>query len=123
LGAFRDHIDQELLKAARLEEADAREEQAAISARILAKERDDLVRLMEKRRWPGIVFGTVAGVGAVAAGIAGPIVLGGGLAAAGFAAPGLIPAVYHALKDVRTKPEFGQRPIAYAALAQRRFGT
>jgi len=122
LAAFRDHVDEELLKAAASEEVDAQERQAEISAKTLARERDEIVSLMEKRRWPGIVFGSVAGVGAVAAGIAGPLVLGGGVAVAAFGAPGLIPAVYHALKDARTKPDFGKRPLAYAALAQRQFG-
>jgi hypothetical protein len=76
---------------------------------------------MEKRRWAHIVFGSVAGVAAVAAGVAAPIVTGGGAAAAAFAAPGLIPAVYAALKEARTKPDFGGRPLAYAAVAQRHF--
>ena len=100
LAAFRDHLEQELMKAASLPEADAREQQAAISARTLARERDEIVAIMEKRRWPGIVFGSLAGVGAVAAGVAAPFIVGGGAAAAALVAPGLIPAVYAALKDL-----------------------
>lgn len=122
LTAFRDRVDEELLKAATFEEADARKRQAEISMRKLIQERDEIVDLMHKRRWHDLVFGSVAGVGAVAAGIAGGLVLGGPVAGAAFAAPGLIPAVHSALKDIRTKPDFGKRPLAYAALAQRRFG-
>jgi hypothetical protein len=122
LAAFRDRVDEELLKAAGLEEADAQAEQARISAAKLKRERDEIVSLMEKRRWPDIVFGSIASVGVAAAGVAGALVLGGGAAAAAVAAPGLIPAVYAALKDARTRPDLGMRPLAYAALAQREFG-
>jgi hypothetical protein len=123
LAAFRDRVDEELLKAASFDEADARERQVEISMRKLVQERDEIAELMRKRRWHDLVFGSVASVGAVAAGIAGGLVLGGPVAGAAFAAPGLIPAVYGALKDVRTKPDFGSRPLAYAALAQRHFGS
>jgi hypothetical protein len=122
LAAFRDCVDEELLKAAGLGERDAREQQAEISTRKLVRERDKIVELMRKRRWPDLVFGSVAGAGAAAVGLVGGLVLGGPAAAAALAAPGLLPAVYGALKDVRTKPDFGERPVAYAALAQRRFG-
>ena len=88
LAAFRDSVDQELLKAANLEE------------------RDKIVELMRKRRWPDLVFGSIAGVGAVAAGIAGGLALGGPVAGAALAAPGLVPAIYGALKDVQTKPDW-----------------
>jgi hypothetical protein len=122
LAAFRDSVDQELLKAANLEELDARERQTEISTRKLLQERDKIAELMRKRRWPDLVFGSIAGVGVVAAGIVGGLALGGPVAGAALAAPGLIPAIYSALKDVQTKPDWGERPLAYAALAQRQFG-
>jgi hypothetical protein len=121
LAAFRDVVDEELLKAAGFEHADAGAKQAEISTRRLMQERDKVVALMQRRRWPDLVFGSVAGVVAAAAGVAGGLALGGPIAGAAFAAPGLIPAVYGALRDARTKPDFGERPMAYAALAQQRF--
>jgi len=124
LAAFRDLVDEELLKVANFEDADARERQAEISTRRLVTERDKIVELMQRRRWPDIVFGSVAGVAAAAVGIVGGLALGGPIAAAAVAAPGLIPAVYGALKDVQeVTPDFGDRPLAYAALAQRHFGS
>ena len=122
LAAFRDRVDEELMKAATLAEPDAQREQTAISARTLTRERDEIVKLMQAHRWTNIVFGAVAGVVAAAAAVAAPFVVGGGLAASALAAPGLIPAVYASLKTVETKPEFGTRPMAYAALAQKEFG-
>lgn len=122
LSAFRDLVDGELLKAAILDDADAREKQAEISTRQLVRERDNLVALMQRRRWPEIVFGSIAGVAAAAAGVAGGLVLGP-VAGAAFAVPGVIPAVFAAVKDVRTKPDFGDRPVAFAALARQHFGT
>jgi len=121
LAAFRDHIDEELMKVAMLAESDASEEQARIALRRLLRERDEIAEMMERRRWPRILFGSIAGLGVAAAALAAPLVVGGGAAAAAFAAPGLVPAVYAALADVRTRPDFGNRPMAYAALAQRRF--
>jgi hypothetical protein len=122
LAAFRDRVDEELLKAAALAEPDAQREQTAISARTLTRERDDIVKLMQAHRWTNIGFGSVASVVTAAAAVAAPFVVGGGVAASALAAPGLIPSIYAALKDVRTKPEFGGRPMAYAALAQKEFG-
>jgi hypothetical protein len=123
LAAFRDRVDEELLQAASLPEQDAREEQASLAARGLLRERDDIVKLMGQRRWPRIVFGSVAGVAAATAAVAAPFLVGGGVAAAVLAAPGLLPAVYTALENVKRRPDFGQRPIAYAALADRRFAS
>jgi ABC transporter len=96
LAAFRDRVDEELLQAALLPEQDAREERANLAARGLLRERDDIVELMGQRRWPRIVFGSVAGVAAAAAAVAAPFLVGGGVAAAALAAPGLLPAVYTA---------------------------
>jgi hypothetical protein len=121
LAAFRDRVDEELLRAALLPEQDAREERASLAARALLRERDDIVKLMGQRRWPRIVFGSVAGVAAAATAVAAPFIVGGGVTAAALAAPGLLPAVYIALGDVKRRPDFGRRPMAYAALADRRF--
>ena len=123
LAAFRDAVDEELMKAASFSDEDARKEQAGIAARRLVRERDELVKLMEGRRWSGIIFGSVAGLAVAGSAVAAPFVVGGGAGAAAFAAPGLIPAIYGAIKDIRRRPDFGARPIAYAALAKKRFSS
>jgi hypothetical protein len=88
--------------------------------------RDELTDQLEevsarmKPRWPRIVFGTLCGVAAAAVPVATAVAGGAALAAAG-AAPGLASAVYAAFGG--TKQDWRGSPVAYAALAQNRFGS
>ncbi len=122
LASFRDCVNEELLKAAAFVEADAQDEQAEIALGRLRRERAQIVALMERRRWPPIVFGSIAGVAAATATVVAPLVVGGGATAAAFAAPSLIPAAYAALQGTRRAPDVDAKPMAYAALAHQRFG-
>src|SRR4051794_22698085 len=72
-----------------------------------------------KRRWPRIVFGTLCGVAAAAIPVAGAAAGGAALAAAG-GLPGLAAAVYSAFDG--GKSDWRGNSVAYAALAQERFG-
>ena len=122
LASFRDCVNEELLRVSALPEADAQFAQAEIALRRLLRERTQIVELMERRRWSRIVFGCIAGVVAAGSAVAAPFVVGPGPTAAAFAAPGLVPAVYAALRDLPARPDFASKPMAYAALAQGRFG-
>ncbi len=114
LVAFRLHVERALLEIGQVPEIDAREELAGIVAGQLAAERDELEAAMTRRRWPGIVFGAVAGVlGAVAPLATGHVDPG--------AVPAIVNAVYSAIGTVQQRPATGGRPLAYAALAQARF--
>lgn len=122
LVAFRDCVNSELLRSLALHETDARDAEAQISLRSLVRQRDQLASLMERRRWPSITFGSVAGLIAAAGGVAAPFVIGGGAETAAFSAPGLIPAIYGVLRDAKPSTALMDRPMAYAALVQKRFG-
>ena len=121
LSAFRDRVDGALIDVAAIEDADAREERTRILRSQLVQEREELAAAMTARRWPAIAFGAVAGVVTAAAAVTAPFFLGGGLAAAAFAAPGLVPSAYSIGEIVRQRPNIANRPIAYAALAQKAF--
>jgi hypothetical protein len=121
LASFRACVNEELLRAAAFVEADAQEEQVEIALGRLRRERNQIVALMERRRWPRIVFGNIAGVAATTAAVVGPLVVGDAATAA-FAAPSLIPAAYAALQGGPKAPDLEGKPMAYAALAHRRFG-
>jgi hypothetical protein len=121
LARFRDAVNAELLRAAALPEHEAREAQADIGMRDLIRQRDELIAIMNRRQWPRIFLGSVAGLITATAAVAGPVVTGGDAKTAAFAAPGLIPAAYAVLKDVGRRPGAGDKPMAYAALAHARF--
>jgi hypothetical protein len=72
-----------------------------------------------KRRWPRIIFGTLCGVLAAATPVAGAVA-GGATLAAATGVPGLASAIYAAFGG--TKDDWRGNSVAYAALAQERFG-
>ena len=112
LAAFRLHIEESLIDIGSVSDYEAREDKARIVAARLANERDELEAAMKRRRWPGIVFGAVAGVLGAAAPLAGHDVT---------AIPAVVSAVYSAIGTVRGQPSTSGKPLAYAALAQARF--
>jgi hypothetical protein len=123
LVSFRDRVNEELLKVGALVEDDAQQEQAEISRRNLLRERDQIVGLMSRRRWPGIVFGGIAGLVGAATTAAAPFLVGGGLAAAALGAPGMASGSYAAIRGMRTRQHFEGRPMAYAALTHKHFAS
>jgi hypothetical protein len=119
LHAFRDCVDEELIRAASLKDEDAQEEQARLAGQRLARDRDTLVEAMRERRWPRIVFGGVGGLVAAGAALATPLVGGESTAAVALGSTGLLPAIHTAYETFVTRPDLS-KPMAYAALVQER---
>lgn len=121
LAAFRDAVDEELIKIASLTDRDVQDEQARLSAARLSRQRDEIGKLIARKLSPQILFGAVGALAAAGFAVAGPLVVHRSPADAAFAAPGLIPAIHAAVSEVRKRPDWGTRPMAYAALAQKKF--
>jgi hypothetical protein len=117
LRRFRRDVETFAMDATTLE-PDLRQRRAELFRDGLRDQLDEVSARM-KPRWPRIIFGTLCGVVAAAVPVAGAVVGGAALAAAG-AAPGLASAVYAAFGD--SKQDWQGSSVAYAALAQNRFG-
>jgi hypothetical protein len=104
-------IDEDWARTAKLSrlEDELREEVAEIRARI------------DERRWSKIVFGTLCGLVAAAIPGVGAAIAGSATDAA-LAAPGLVSAMYAGIPALRSSHVHMDKPLAYAALAQRQFG-
>lgn len=118
LQAFRTLIESELLRIALIEDDGARAREKRLTEERLRQQVEELAAAMRQRRWPRILFGTMAGLASVAA--TGAAALGTGGAALAFAAPGVISGAYAAFEGFprRRTPS---SPLAFAALAQRSF--
>jgi hypothetical protein len=119
---FRRFLDRSLIELAAIPDDGARERRGQLLTEDLAAERDRIAAEMAERRWPRIVFGAVAAVFGAGAAVVAPLASGPGLVGPAVALPGLITAVYAAVGELRRRPDFAGRPLAYAALAQRAVG-
>jgi hypothetical protein len=97
---------------------DLRERRAELFRDDLADQVSEIGGRM-KRRWPRIVFGTLCGVLAAATPVATAAAGGAAVAAVG-GVPGLASAIYAAFGGA--KEDWRGNSVAYAALAQERFG-
>jgi Family of unknown function (DUF6236) len=116
LNAFRTLVESELLRIALIEDAEARTREKALTEERLRREIDDVASAMSRRRWPQIVFGTVAGLASVATTAIAAAGTGG--AALAFAAPGVISGAYAAVRGL-PRDRLPDSPLAFAATAQR----
>ena len=124
LRSFRNMIESELLRIALIDDDEARAREKQLTEDRLRREVGQLASAMRQRRWPRIVFGTIAGIASVAATAAAAVEVGG--AAIAFAAPGVISGAYAAVERLprRTTPgsPTSESPLAFAASAKKSFG-
>jgi hypothetical protein len=118
LKAFRTQIETELLRIALIEDDEARTREKKLTEDRLRQEIEEIAAAMRERRWPKILFGTIAGLAAV--GATGAAALGTGGAALAFAAPGVISGAYAAVEGFPRRQTSGS-PLAFAASAQKSF--
>jgi hypothetical protein len=118
LRAFRLRIEQELLRIAQIEDEGVRARGQTLTEEQLRLDIDGIAAEMRQRRWPKILFGTIAGLAAVAA--TGAAAIGTGGAAVVLAAPGVISGAYAAVQGLPQRQR-SRSPLAYAAMAQKSF--
>jgi hypothetical protein len=118
LKAFRTAIESELLRIALIDDDEARGREKARTEERLRHEIDEITAAMRQRRWPRILFGTIAGLAAVAA--TGAAALGRGGVALAFAAPGVISGANSAV-DGFPRRQRSNSPLAFAAFAGQTF--
>ena len=118
---LRSHLEDRLVDLALIDEEWARAAKLSRLEDELREQVDEIRARMDQRRWPKIVFGTLCGL--VAAAIPGVgAAIAGSATAASLAAPGLVSAMYTGIPALRRGEAHMQKPLAYAALAQRQFG-
>jgi hypothetical protein len=117
LRRFRREIEAFAIEVTKLEPS-LREGRAELFRDELSEQLTEIGDRMQ-RRWPRVVFGTLCGVLAAATPLGIAVASGAALAAAG-AVPGLASAVYAAFGG--QKDDWRDNSVAYAALAQERFG-
>ncbi|MHC1729377.1 MAG: DUF6236 family protein [Syntrophobacteraceae bacterium] len=120
--AFRRHIESSLTDMAGISDQFLRTRKLKSIEAGLKAAKDEVISKMHERRWPGIVFGTLCGLSAAA--IPGARAVATGDMVSSLAAlPGLIGAIYTAFKGIKeARQRMPRTPLAYAALAQDRFG-
>jgi hypothetical protein len=118
LRAFRTAVESELLRLALIEDNDARVREKTLTEDRLRQEIDAIAAAMRKRRWPKIVFGSIAGIASVAAAATAAAATGG--AALAFAAPGVISGAYAAVEGFPRR-SISDSPLIFAACAHKAF--
>jgi len=119
LQRFRRHIESRLINVAGNQDAELRAKEAQIFEEELKEEGEEILALMHRRRWPKIAFGGVAAAMPVLGGI-----MTANPATALLGLPPLAYALYTAFSGNKEKQKaILSSPLAYAALAQRRFLT
>jgi hypothetical protein len=115
LTRFRTTIESELLRIALIQDDEARMREKSLTEDRLREQTDGIVSAMHRRRWPAMVFGTIAGLVSVGAGAALAATTGG--AALAFAAPGVVSGAYTAVAAFPRR-EVPDSPLAFAAAAR-----
>jgi len=117
LQRFRKHIESRLIKVASNQDAELRAREEQFFKEELREEREEILALMRRSRWPQIAFGGVAAAMPILGGIVTANPASGLLGL-----PPLAYALYTAYNGNKEKQNsiLGS-PLAYAALAQRRF--
>jgi hypothetical protein len=119
LRRFRRHLENHVLDLATIPDADMRKAKQRLFTDELADELAEVQARM-RPRWSKLVFGTLCSVVGSAIPV-GTALATGALPLAGAALPGLMNAVYSAQASVRRSRDIGRHPLAYAALARKRF--
>jgi hypothetical protein len=119
LRQFRRHIESSLIKIARSSDEDLRTEDTRIFEEELKEQMNKIMALMRKRHWPQIALGAVAAAMPLVKGI---VTMDPASALLGL--PPLAYAIYSAFSGAREKQKaILSSPLAYAALAQKRYLT
>lgn len=119
LRQFRSHIESSLIKITKTPDEDLRAEETRIFKEDLKEQIDKILALMRKRHWPQVTLGTMAAAMPLAKGI-----VTMDLASALLGLPPLAYAIYSAFSGAKERQEaILSSPLAYAALAQKRYQT
>jgi hypothetical protein len=119
---MRSRVENEILKAAVIADPEYRARQLDLSVEALREETQEIAARMTENRWTSVSPATVVGV--VGAGVAvADAVLTGGLLTMSGASVGLAAALWGAFEGTRPKTDWLDRPMAYAAVAQEKFGS
>jgi len=115
LTAFRTVIESELMRIAVIDDEEARTREKSLTEDRLRQQVDEIAAEMHRRRWPKVVFGTIAGLASIAATATAAVGTGG--VALAFAAPGVISGAYAAVEGFPRR-QTSTSPLAFAALAE-----
>jgi hypothetical protein len=121
LKGFRTAIEQCVVAAAAIDDPHLRARKVELIKAELKGQQEEITRRMEEQNWRRIGVGSLVGVAAAAVVVADAVVTGGSLTRAG-ASLGLASAVYIAFEGTRSPRQLLERPMAYAALAEGKFG-
>jgi uncharacterized protein YnzC (UPF0291/DUF896 family) len=120
LRRFRQDVEKAVMKAASIDDDGLRDEFLRQTKDAFADQIDEIHRRMTERRWRKVSAGAVAGVVGGGVVLADGVTTGGALTISG-ASLGLVSAVYSACEGKVSKVDLLGQPMAYAALARRRF--
>ena len=121
LSVMRVAVEQEVLKAALIDDLTYRERSLELSVTKLRQQTDEVRARMKESGWRDISVSNVVGAVGATVALADALVTGGVLTLAA-ASIGLLGASWGAYEGTRSKEDWLNRPMAYAAVAQRDFG-
>lgn len=122
LSCFRTMVEQRVVAAAAIQDPVLRAHSVGLTRKEFRDQLEEITCRMQEHNWHRIEFGTLLAVVAAGVVVADAVATGGTLTVAG-ASLGLASAAYGAFQGARTPADVLARPMAYAALAQRNFGT